>query len=124
MGGVVDAMTKPIRYVLNKPKEYFVYDMAGKFVPVKGTPIKVPGLEGEDLFWHQDLSGFGGRISEGLTGTTFGGHYNSKKRAIAEAEIKHGKLKVGFDIIKKMALRNLKRLGSGPSPRYRKEGGK
>ncbi len=56
-------MTKPIRYVLNKPKEYFVYDMAGKFVPVKGTPIKVPGLEGEDLFWHQDLSGFGGRGS-------------------------------------------------------------
>ncbi len=55
---------------------------------------------------------------------TFGGFYNGKKRAVAEAETKHAGSKMIFDIVKKTAIRMLKRLGSDVSPRYRKEDGK
>ena len=112
-------MTKKVRYVLDKPKEFFVHSGTGEFVKVKGKPVKIKALPGEDIFIHPSLSGDGVRLSEGITGMSFGGTFDSKQAAVADAYRKLRKSKKSFPDMIKVAVRR-----NGYSPRYRKEGGK
>jgi hypothetical protein len=115
-------MTKPIRYVLDKPWEYFVYNLRERtFVPVKGYPIKAEWANGLDLFVHRrvDLTKFW-RVSEGKTGGGFSGYERTRYDAIAEAKKQtEEQSHVGINISVASTVRKF-----GLSPRYRKEGGK
>jgi hypothetical protein len=128
-GGV----TKPIRYVIDKPDEYYVAgrspndpdDPGFSFVKVNAVPIRLKEIPDEDIFFHTSLDGFGCKISHGLTGLGFPGFHESKRAAITAAHDSIRIAKEPFTETVKKGMRLLKTWGLAEhSPRYRKEGGK
>jgi hypothetical protein len=114
-GGV----TKPIRYVLDKPKEYFINTMWG-FEKSKATPVKLGLYDGEDFFFNHDGSRRRWSVTEARTGMSCGGRFETVALAkeMAISNIK----KQGLEKFHKMIRQQIGKYGL--SPRYRKEGGK
>jgi len=115
----------PIRYVIDKPGEYYIAIKDTGFMKIDAVPIKLKELPGVDLFFHADYSGFGCKISHGLTGLAFPGYHESKRETMQGARDCLNRSKHPFDKVVKKGLLLLKKWNRGDySPRYRKEGGK
>jgi hypothetical protein len=121
-------MTKPVRYVLDKPKRYYILAIPAdkpaseprEWIQILSgvEPVDDPELEEYDFFTH--YNGPTISISCAITGAGRGGYFS---RAEAIAALKKGLEAIGGPKEYQKFIAKALSAEPGLSPRYRKEGG-